>query len=511
MDPTLLAQTVALIRGELDRPNSELLKAFTQSSVATQGLQAYNLEAPAKNLFPYLVPLVDSIPRRVGGYGSQANWKAITGVNIGALSLGVAEGKRGGVVSTNTAEYYAAYRFLGFDDFVTEQAWRAAVNFQDLRATARLNLLKAVRLWEDGLHLGGNGTAVALGTPTAPTVADDASSGSLSGSTAYDVAVVALTLEALMNIGGMTALGAAVAATKILQTVARANAGPYGGTTTYNGGTSIPSSITSHTTASGKTAVNAYTPVVPGAVAYAWFIGTTGNATLAAITSINSVILSAVGASTQTLASLAATDYSKNALVYDGLLYQAWKPNSGSYIYNMATGTPGVGTPLTADGKGGIQEFTTVFRYLWDHYRIGVDQVWVNAQEAMNITQKLLTGTGATASQSFHFMVPADQSGLVGGMVVDSILNPFDPRGARRVKLMIEPNMPPGTILFEALEIPYPLSNVPVVRELELRFDYIAVDWPKVQWADEFGVYFDGVLKHYFPPAMAVIANAANG
>ena len=96
-------------------------------------------------------------------------------------------------------------------------------------------------------------------------------------------------------------------------------------------------------------------------------------------------------------------------------------------------------------------------------------------------------------------------------MVVDSILNPFDPRGARRVKLMIEPNMPPGTILFEALEIPYPLSNVPVVRELELRFDYIAVDWPKVQWADEFGVYFDGVLKHYFPPAMAVIANAANG
>lgn len=511
MDPTQVAQTLALIKEQLANPNPELLKAFTQSSVATVGLQAYNLEAPAKNLFPYLVPLVDDVPRTVGGFGSQANWKAITGVNTAGLSIGVAEGKRGGVMSYTSQEYFAAYRFLGLDDFATEQAWRAAVNYEDLRAIGRLNTLKAVRMWEDGLLLGGNGAAVALGTPTAPTVADDASSGSLANSTHYDVAVVALTLEQFMSLGGMACLGVAAAGTKILQQVARANAGPYGGTTTYYGGTSIASAITDHQTANNKTAVNAYTPVVPGAVAYAWFIGTTGAATLAAITTLNSVILGAVGASTQTLASITANDYSKNALVYDGLLYQAWKAGSGSYIYNMATGTPGVGTPLTADGKGGIVEFTTVFRYLWDHYRIGVDHVWVNAQEAMNITQKLLTGTGATASQSFHFMVPADQSGLVGGMVVDSILNPFDPRGAKRVKLRIEPNMPPGTVLFEALQIPYPLSNVPVVREMELRFDYIAVDWPKVQWADEWGVYFDGVLKHYFPPGMAIITNIANG
>ena len=68
-----------------------------------------------------------------------------------------------------------------------------------------------------------------------------------------------------------------------------------------------------------------------------------------------------------------------------------------------------------------------------------------------------------------------------------------------------------GTILFDTLIIPYPLSNVANVREMDLRFDYIAVDWPKVQWADEFGVYFDGVLKHYFPPAMAILTNIANG
>lgn len=510
MNPNDIAQVLAVIKAEMGKPNNDLLKAFNQSNVATQGLQGYNLEAPAKILFPYLTPLVDSVPRNTAGFGSQANWKAVTGVNTTFQSLGVAEGKRGGVMASTVADYYAAYRFLGQDDYVTEQAWRAAKNFEDLRALARLNLLKAVRMQEDVLHLGGNGTAVALAKPTAPTVADNAAAGSLANGTKYDVVVVALTLEGLIAAGGP---GVAVAATKIVQTLARANAGPYGGATSINGGSSIVSDATTWQTGGATTAVSAYTPVVPGAVAYAWFIGLNGgNVTLAAITTINSVLLTAVGAATQKVADLTgAQDYSKNPLVYDGLLYQAWKPLSGAYIYNMPTGTPGVGTPLSGDGKGGVQEITAVFKYLWDTRRLGPDHVWVNAQEAKNITQKVLSGTGATASQSFHFMVNADQSGLVGGMVIDSILNPFDPRGPHRVKILIEPNMPAGTILFETLTLPYPLSNVPAVREMELRFDYFAVDWPKVQWADEFGVYLDGVLKHYFPPAMAILTNVADG
>jgi hypothetical protein len=110
-------------------------------------------------------------------------------------------------------------------------------------------------------------------------------------------------------------------------------------------------------------------------------------------------------------------------------------------------------------------------------------------------------------------MFQADQSELVGGMVVDSYLNKFGAGlgGGKKIKIRQHPNMPAGTILFDTLIIPYPLSNVANVREMDLRFDYIAVDWPKVQWADEFGVYFDGVLKHYFPPAMAILTNIANG
>jgi hypothetical protein len=92
------------------------------------------------------------------------------------------------------ADYYAKYVFLGKDNYVTEQAFRAAKNYQDIRALARMNLLKSVRMEEDMLDLGGNGTAVLLGTPTTPTVADSATAGSLTPGKSYDIVVVALTL-----------------------------------------------------------------------------------------------------------------------------------------------------------------------------------------------------------------------------------------------------------------------------------------------------------------------------
>jgi hypothetical protein len=83
-------QVIDAIKSAMSNPNNELLKYFTQNATATQGIQGYNLEAPAKILYPYLVPLLDSIPRNSAGFGSQANWKAITAVNSTWISLGVA-------------------------------------------------------------------------------------------------------------------------------------------------------------------------------------------------------------------------------------------------------------------------------------------------------------------------------------------------------------------------------------------------------------------------------------
>ena len=506
MDAAMTEKILGMIKGELANPSDALMKAFTQSGSAVSGITAYSLEAPAKSLIPVITPLRNMIPRNVGGQGTQANWRAFTGINTTGLSIGVSEGKRSGIPTTTTADYYAKFAFLGLDDYVTEQAFRAAVGFQDLRAAARLNLLRAVMIGEEKIILGGNATAVLLGQPTPPTVTNVTSTaGTLLPAQKYNVFVVALTLEGYLN----TTIAAGVPLT-----VTRTDAGPYTGTTTYGGGNSKCSTGGNATTPTDGVSthqIQAYTPVVNGAVAYAWYWGAdSADYLLGAITTTNSVLISATATGTQKNTDVGtANDLSKNTLVFDGLLYQAFKPASNSYIYNMATGTNGTGTGLTADGKGGVSEIDVVLKYMWDNFRLSPETMYVNSQEAQNITTKILTGA-ASASQSFSFHMVADQSKMVGGMVLDSYLNKFGMNGAQKVKIQIHPYMPPGTVLFDTDILPYPLSNVANVKEMELRFDYMAVDWPKVRWADEFGVYFDGVLKHYFPPAMAIINNIGN-
>ena len=86
----------------------ELAKSFSQTATATQGMQLYDLEAPAKLLIPVLTPLRNIIPRRVTGFGAQANWKAITGINAANQRAGVSEGNRGGVITQTLTEYLAA-------------------------------------------------------------------------------------------------------------------------------------------------------------------------------------------------------------------------------------------------------------------------------------------------------------------------------------------------------------------------------------------------------------------
>ena len=55
------------------------------------------------------------------------------------------------------------------------------------------------------------------------------------------------------------------------------------------------------------------------------------------------------------------------------------------------------------------------------------------------------------------------------------------------------------------------MSNVPNVLEMKLRRDYFQMEWPMRTLKYETGVYFDGVLADYFPPAIGVITNIGNG
>ena len=98
--------------------------------------------------------------------------------------------------------------------------------------------------------------------------------------------------------------------------------------------------------------ISASVAPVRGALGYAWFWGAAGAETLGAITTINSVVISAPATGSQTAVSLGANDNSANLLAFDGLIYQAVKAGSGASVYTMASGVAGVGSPLTRMDQG---------------------------------------------------------------------------------------------------------------------------------------------------------------
>ncbi len=501
MVPT--SDTLDLIRQAQQNPiagRDMMGKAFTQAT----GLVFIDLEPSAKTLYPVITPLRNALPRVAGRGGTATNWKAITGININNLSLGVSEGRRGGGIGTAVQSFTAAYKGYGLEDSVTFEADYAAQGFDNLRERATEGLLRAVMIGEEKLIVGGN-QSLALGTTPTPTVSDQTTGGALGANLAQSVICVALSFEGYLN---------ASVASGIPTSVNRSNVD--GTSDSYGGGSGRKSANATVTTANDGNsthALRASVAPVNGASAYAWFWGAAGSELLGAITTINSVLIAAAPAGTQTAASLPAADNSQNALVFDGLLTQIQLPGSNAYIATMPTGTPGTGTPLTADGAGGIVEIDQALKSFWDNFRLSPDLLLVSSQELLNITRKVIAG-GAAPLFRFNLDNQQGNPGAVtatAGAIVGSYLNKYTMSGGQLVQIMLHPNVPPGTIVFFSRTIPYPLSNVSNILQMKMRQDYYQLEWPMVTRQYQYGVYADGVLQNYFPPAFGIIRNIANG
>lgn len=470
---------------------------FSQSASATSGLTYYDLELGAKFVYPVLTPLRNEITRVPGKGGIQAAWRAVTGINTTGIRVGVSPGNRGAVQSVSTQDYTAAYKGLGLETSVDFEAEYAGRTFDDIRAIAAKTGLEATMIGEEITILGGN-TSMQLGTTPTPSLTSATTGGSLSTGTTYSVICVALAFDAVVN--GSISAG-------IQGSITRTNAD--GSSDTFGGGAAKQSTNATTTIASGSAgSITATVAVVTGALGYAWFWGTAGNEVLGAITTINSVSITALATGTQTAASLGTNDNSTNNLVFDGILTQAFKAGSNSYIAFQATGTAGVGTPLTADGAGGIQEIDAALKDRWDKYRLSPDTIWVNSQEAINISKKILQGS-SNAAQRFVF--DARQDTLGGGVMVRTYLNRFSMGGAKTLDIRIHPNVPAGCILMTTRALPYPVSGVANVLQIRARQEYYQIEWPLRARRYESGVYVDEVLQVYFPPSLCVIANVANG
>jgi hypothetical protein len=491
--------TLELIKQAQQTPNDDLAKTIASAT----GLVAYDLQAPAKNIYPVVTPIRNVMPRVSGGTGPATNWKQVSAlIGSGFDAMGwVPEGQRSGQMSYTTASKSASYVTIGEEDAATYEAIAAGRGLEDIAARMSFRLLQKMMLKEEMAILAGN-ASLALGTAPTPSLSASGSGATLPAAT-YSVIVVALTLEGYQN----SSLSGGVATTKTIT-------GADGKIYTLSGGSSNKSAAATQAVTLGQT-LFCSVAAVQGAVAYAWYVGSAGAEKLEAITTINSAAFIAPLAGTGQSATAVTADNSMNAsYAYDGLLTTALKPGSNAYVKKMATGTAGTGTPLTASGRGSVSEIDAMFEAMWDLYQVSPTVLYVNSQELKNITDKVLSGGSGPL---LRYDAPANGSSggyqLTASGVVQFYYNPFAIDGGLRIPIRIHPRVPAGTIIgwAENLPVQYQSNEVPNIAEIKTRQDYYQINWPIVTRQRQIGVYAEEVLAIYAPFAMGVITNIGNG
>jgi hypothetical protein len=454
-------------------------------SVAT-GLTYYDLRAPALNLFPTVTPLRNAIPRMQRTYpGPAANWKVVQStVGSGLPYMGwVPEGRRSASMSYTTADKSQTYKTIGEEDSLTEEARFAAQGFEDEDALVQLRLLLKMFVKEEAALLGGD-NSLALGTPGTVSLTASTTTVATLPTNTYSVGVVMLTQEGFLN-ATTTSVATSLAIT-----------GNDGKSYTLNGGSGNASAVTTLAVTAGQ-ALAASVPTKAGAVAYAWYAGTSGNEKFQSITTVNSVVFTNTLSTTGQAFSAVTTDSSTNGTAFDGLLTTAWITANGAYNAWQATGSGtifatetsptngalGVGTGLTASGSGGIKEIDDMLVSMWNTNRISATVIYVNAQELRNITAKVLTNASGPL---LRYNVEADQAGMVeykltASGVVSFYFNPYTPDGGVRIPIKVHPNLAPGTLIAWAEVLPpwYVSNATPEVAVVQTRQDYYAEVWPK--------------------------------
>ena len=217
-----------------------------------------------------------------------------------------------------------------------------------------------------------------------------------------------------------------------------------------------------------------------GAMAYAWFMGDntkTGVEFLQAITQENFVTILTYNTSTQQIGNAnspsTATDYSANALAYDGYLSYAFNPNTNAY-YKENLSSSGQLQGLMPTASQNCQEFIDAFAYYWENFFCGPSEICVGAGMARWIDEKVFGGKTAS---TFHIMLNQDDTGKIsGGAAVDSVLNRFT---GERVPIRVQPYLPDDTILFRTTSLPYPAPGLGMLYELRLRRPMWQTLWPQ--------------------------------
>jgi hypothetical protein len=436
--------------------------AQTSGIYVSSGIQGVDLSGLV-SLVPVNVPArnnTSAFPRTVASDGAQvAQWRALLNVNAGQSDAAVGFDYAGTLTNTQEQDVFAPYKPLAKAGRVTLDSVGVSKNFADVLAVAELQTLMALFISQD-THII-NSQNWALAAPAQPALTTATTGGTIAPSTVY------------------------------VRCAARSGANYFIG-----GGNSVASASQNIVVPAGTNTnvVGASVPAVKGAVAYDWYVGTSGTAGQEyyyTTTTVASVTITSVPGAAQALpalpllSSVAApataptADSSMSVNWYNGVLASTL----GDY---GSTGpvTPGSGTPTGAvfidnggaaiSGSGAsITLLDQINDALWTSVQLSPTAYMCNSVQADEIS-KLLLGSSAAVT----FLPPTDQdarTNLAGGGFIGRYVNKA--AGGVPVNIEVHPRVAPGTIIARTDRVPFPGSNIGTAFEVRCLFDSWRFDY----------------------------------
>lgn len=316
----------------------------------------------------------------------------------------------------------------------------------------------------------------------APEVAPSATGGSLP-SGAYGVVVIPLSAIAMYE---YRATG------RLPVTRSRINKG-NGTTTTVNSGVGFKSAATGATIGAGDTGtLTCCADLVHGAFGYAWFAGFSGAIRLHAVTTINSVVITAPApVDAQAITVFPAADHSGDVLASDGQFKQIIDHGIVKYL---PKGVSGVGSKLTKSQYGNsIKEIDDVLAEM--HYNGATPQVLFMAPDVF----RAITGTLATQTPATTVLENV------------SMKYPNNTGSGVNITMITSLKMPSGCIYFHSYALPLAtqIFNQKNLVEIIQVVPKSLRNWDSTARKTEVGIYAQEFLLNQAPTAFGLILNIA--
>jgi hypothetical protein len=456
MSENLVEQTLAALE-----------KAQTQGILTATGIYGYDLGELIR-LIPVVTPFRDKVARVTPTDGAEfAIWRSLMNVNQSQPRPNPGVERAGSMVNFSLQNFQAQYRPYALDTTVSQDSYYFAKGYDDPYAEATVGLLNQLLIGEDKTLIGGQ--SFALPTPAAPTLVPATTGGSIGAVTVY-VAVAVRTASGY-----------------------------------YYGGNSQGSKANTSALTGTTNTVTATIPAVKGGFAYDWFVNSSGGAdgtyVYAGTTTTGSFLFKSIpGAAANPNANPQAQPLLSNwaptlntaadngsaplnadssPIEVDGLLATLTADYTATGTWVAAgTGTPNPaafidngGAVLTAT-HGTVDQFSTLFGYIWNQCFASPSALMVNSITAQKIADLILASPGAVT----YINTDADgRINITAGGHVGQVINAV--AGGVQVPIEVHPHVPPGTVIARTDSVPFSNANITNVLEVRTLQDFMQFDY----------------------------------